>query len=148
MIAGVFKDMKLIEKVGTGIKRITDYFKEDNKPLPEIRTISGGLMITVFASKNENVIENVIENDVVKKNVIENVIENDVTENRKQEILKLIYFDSQISTKQLSEKLNVNIRTIFRDLENLKVKGIIEREGPDKGGYWKIIKSNHKNTKK
>ena len=182
VIAGVFKDMKLIEKVGTGIKRITDYFKENNKPLPEIRTISGGLMITVFASKNgnviennvveenvienvignviendvveENVIENVIENDIVEENVIENVIENDVveenviendvTENRKQEILKLIYSDSQISTKQLSEKLNVNIRTIFRDLENLKIKGIIEREGPDKGGYWKIIERINK----
>jgi len=27
-----------------------------------------------------------------------------------------------------------------RDIAKLKAKGIIKRIGPDKGGYWKIIK--------
>ncbi|MDR2836301.1 MAG: winged helix-turn-helix transcriptional regulator, partial [Bacteroidales bacterium] len=88
---------------------------------------------------------NVIESKV---NVIEdetNVIENgaDVIENKEQEILKQIYSNNKISTKELSEKLNVNIRTVFRHLEKLKAKKMIERIGPDKGGYWKILNNNN-----
>jgi predicted HTH transcriptional regulator len=28
--------------------------------------------------------------------------------------------------------------TIARDAEKLKAKGLIERIGPDQGGYWKV----------
>jgi ATP-dependent DNA helicase RecG len=39
----------------------------------------------------------------------------------------------------MSTQLNVNHKTIKRDLQKLKSRGILKREGPDKGGYWKII---------
>lgn len=38
----------------------------------------------------------------------------------------------------LSESLGVTTRTIERDMSTLKKKGIIERTGSDKGGYWEI----------
>jgi ATP-dependent DNA helicase RecG len=40
---------------------------------------------------------------------------------------------------ELAEQLNVTRRTIHRDIDKLKQKGLIERIGPDKGGYWKVI---------
>ena len=179
VIADFFKDMRLIEKVGTGIKRIIDYFKEDNLPLPEIRIISGGIMITVFAADIENDIEKVTdkvtenrpknrpengiensrndientENDIENmKNGIENGIEdtvydienveNDIENDRDKQILYLIEGNSKISTKQLAENLNISWRTLMRALDKLKTKGILERIGPDKGGYWKIIEKS------
>ena len=30
--------------------------------------------------------------------------------------------------------------TIYRDIEKMKKNGIVKRIGPDKGGYWKIIR--------
>jgi len=40
---------------------------------------------------------------------------------------------------ELSNMFNVNHKTIKRDIKILKEKGLIERIGPAKGGYWKII---------
>jgi len=63
-----------------------------------------------------------------------------VPENRVDSILKLIKKNKDISTLELSKLLNVNQKTIKRDMQILKAKGIIERIGPDKGGHWKILK--------
>ena len=41
---------------------------------------------------------------------------------------------------ELSNILNVTHKTIKRDIEKLKNRGLIERIGPDKGGHWKMIK--------
>jgi len=35
--------------------------------------------------------------------------------------------------------LNVNRRTIARDIESLKNEGKLIRVGGDKGGYWDVI---------
>jgi predicted HTH transcriptional regulator len=133
IIAGTCKDMQLIEKYGSGIGRVCDYFKEEGLQMPEFENISEGFQVTVYGYEFFN------ETEVIQNNDSNNVIEN-VIENREQEILKLVETDNKISTKQLSEKLKVNIRTIFRDIESLKTKGFIERVGADKGGYWKVNK--------
>ena len=61
-----------------------------------------------------------------------------VPEKRFDLIIKLIKKNKEISMLEISKLLNVNQKTIKRDIQILKVKGVIERIGPDKGGYWKI----------
>ena len=56
-----------------------------------------------------------------------------------QSIVVEIRNNSRISLINLSKILNVSRMTIFRDIEKMKENGIIDRVGPDKGGYWKII---------
>jgi ATP-dependent DNA helicase RecG len=76
-----------IEKYGSGIGRIINYFKEANLPLPTFRLTqgsafenhSGGFLVTVFAPDNKKLSENVTEN----KN-------NDPVNDRLSEIKKLI----------------------------------------------------------
>jgi ATP-dependent DNA helicase RecG len=152
-IAEFFKDSGLIEKYGSGIQRIIGYFKGKNHPLPEFKNISDGFQVTVFASgleKNTDVPEKDTEKGTEKdtgkgtENVTENVAENvaeNVTENREGKILELISKDNNVSTIQIAEKLSVTRMTIHRDIEKLKAKGLIERVGADKGGYWKIKNS-------
>ena len=38
----------------------------------------------------------------------------------------------------MADKLDVKVRTIYRDIEELK--RIIEYVGSAKGGYWKLLK--------
>jgi len=57
---------------------------------------------------------------------------------RREAIIYLMASDPKISMLKLSQKLNVNHKTIKRDIINLKEKKIIERVGPDKGGEWKV----------
>ncbi|MBO7325498.1 MAG: putative DNA binding domain-containing protein [Bacteroidales bacterium] len=55
---------------------------------------------------------------------------------RQQGIVGLIRSNSKITVEELAEKLDVNERTIHRDMEELKQ--IVEHVGPTKGGYWRI----------
>ena len=125
LIADFFKSLGLIEKYGSGIKRIVDYFIADNLPSPEFKNISDGFLVTVYSGKYFSSSENVTEN---------------VTENRINILIKLITDNPKITTTELSEKLNVTRMTIHRDLDDLKAIERIKRIGPDKGGYWEIKK--------
>ena len=124
-IAEFFKNLGWIEKYGSGIGRIINYFKEENLPLPEFKLQGEGFLVTVYAAVNTYVVENVVEN---------------VVEKRSQEILKLILRDKKISAKQISELLEITERTAQRDLENLKIMGFIKRVGPSKGGHWEVVR--------
>jgi ATP-dependent DNA helicase RecG len=70
-------------------------------------------------------------------------VREDLTE-RQKKILEIIKLNYSISAKELSIKLKNHDRTIERDLEKLKSKKIIKREGGDRGGYWIVIKKTHR----
>ena len=55
-----------------------------------------------------------------QRNVLENVLE---------------------TSASLSKKFKVNERTIRRDMSDLQKKGVIRRDGGDKGGRWIVIES-------
>ncbi len=57
---------------------------------------------------------------------------------RHQGIISLIRHNPQITAEEMAEKLDVKVRTIYRDLEELK--HLIKYVGPSKGGYWKLLK--------
>lgn len=57
---------------------------------------------------------------------------------RQQGIVSLIKRNNQITVEELAAKLDVNERTIYRDLEELK--NVIKYIGPSRGGYWTFLK--------
>ena len=57
---------------------------------------------------------------------------------RQQGIISLIKQDQFITAEEIAEKLDAGLRTIRRDLEDLK--DLIEYEGSAKGGHWKFLK--------
>jgi ATP-dependent DNA helicase RecG len=63
---------------------------------------------------------------------------NSLSQNEK-EILMIIRNNPRISISHLSLRVGINIRNIKNNLEKLKNKGLIERIGKPKGGFWKII---------
>ena len=57
---------------------------------------------------------------------------------RQQGIVKLIRQNPTITIEEMANLLDVNDRTIKRDIEELK--NVIEHVGPTKGGTWRLIK--------
>jgi len=55
-------------------------------------------------------------------------------------IALLISEDEKITKKRMSEILNISNTAVDKNILQLKSLSIIERVGPDKGGYWKVIK--------
>ncbi len=54
-------------------------------------------------------------------------------------ILDLLRKDNHITTKIIVEMSGKSIRTVNRAISSLKDKGLIERIGSNKTGYWKVI---------
>ncbi len=56
------------------------------------------------------------------------------------EILNLIKQDENLTIAELSVALEISERSIERALQSLREDGRLERQGPAKGGIWKILK--------
>ena len=56
-------------------------------------------------------------------------------------ILKEIENKNNITQNELIEKTGIALGTVKRVIEELKEKGYIKREGSNKTGYWKLLKS-------
>jgi len=66
-------------------------------------------------------------------------VEKTVEKNR-EKILALIKENPLITAKDLAEKTRLSRRGIEWNIQYLKQKGTLKRVGPDKGGYWKIVR--------
>ena len=116
LVADFFKTLGLIEKYGSGIRRIIDYCASEGLITPEFKNISDGFMVTVFAQKTEK-----------------------GSEKGSEKIITLINKNPSITIKKIAELLGVSTRAIEKQLATLKEKGLIKRSGPDKGGHWIVI---------
>ena len=134
----VFYKAGFIESWGRGWKKICDGFVSAGLPKPTIESKQGGVLVT-FQRNNVNLSN---QNPIDAQNVAVNVVE-ELTE-RQQNIIRLIEDcvaqNVAVNTKYLSEKLNVNRKTIQRDMAHLQERKLIQWIGPDKTGQWKIIK--------
>ena len=54
------------------------------------------------------------------------------------EIILEIINDSQISIVELSQRMGISTTAIENNITKLKEKGILQRIGPDKSGYWEV----------
>jgi len=129
-IAEFFKEVGLIEKYGSGIKRVRQEFTEYGLPEPVFKKLKDGMIVTAFGT-------NYIKNNVT--DITDNVtdVPDNVTD-RYYDILNIIVENNQISTRKIAEIMNISKRTVLRDIEKMKEENMIERIGSEKGGYWKI----------
>jgi predicted HTH transcriptional regulator len=56
-------------------------------------------------------------------------------------LFSLIKENNQITAAEISNVLNISLSTAKRKIKILKSRGLIERIGSDKTGFWKIIGS-------
>jgi len=131
LIAKAFKEVGLIERYGSGIYRIQELCRQYGIVEPVFKEVSNGFQVTIFKEKlNEPVNEPV------------NEPANEPANNRQKEIISLIHQNHSISINELSKICKVGRETIKRDLNKLKQMNLIQRIGPDKGGYWQIVQDN------
>lgn len=118
IIADVLYKCHIIEAWGTGFKNTYELCKEKNVECSYEKEQDGFWF--VFYRKNTLI------NDTKKLTELEIMILNEIKE------------DNRITRDELSLKVGRSSRNIQRVLDSLKQKGIIERVGPNHGGYWEI----------
>jgi len=123
-IMRVFKDLHMVEQLGTGLPRILSAYSED------VYTFTPNF-IKIDFKFNENTLSG------VKKENLKLEIELNNTE---QEILKLMKENSSITQNEIANKLRINRVSVAKNIKKLKGNGIITRVGSNKTGSWKILK--------
>ena len=141
LIAQTFFKAGFIESWGRGFEKIKKECEQYNIPIPEIDIKTSGVMVKCNPSEIYMDLLNKMKgkNDQIKvhKNVQINNYEK-LTRIEKQ-ILNIILETPQITQVNIASQLKKTPKTIQRGVSTLKEKGIIERVGSNKKGYWKII---------
>ncbi len=127
-IAQFVKDLGWIEKYGTGIKRVIELFEKSNLPTPVIRNQQNGVFVEIRSGYKD--LDKDLEKDLEKDNLT----------TRQMLILNELIRNKKITQQELSKKIGINDKNIRNNLQTLKEKGLIKRIGPDKGGYWEVLK--------
>jgi ATP-dependent DNA helicase RecG len=129
LIFGLFTRMNLVEQVGSGIPRMRNLMLAASLPEP-VYNKEGFFTIKFLRSPEE-------KNDSNRNKDTEKVTEK-VTENQRL-ILQNISENPYITSFELSSKVGISDNKVRINIAKLKSRGILERIGADKGGYWKII---------
>ena len=130
LIAEMLHRVHFIEKWGRGIKLILS--KEPDAEFSEV----GTKFITTF--KRRSYFEGKKGFEKLGEKVVEKVVEK-LTATR-QKIISHMQQNKTISAKELSGIVGISQRKIQENISWLKEKGLIKRIGPDKGGYWEVVK--------
>lgn len=129
-IMRIYKDLELVEHLGSGLNRILKIYNKDS-----------------FLIKN-NYMKNIFYSNYTKLKVDDpvNDLVNDPLNDPVNQIVDLLTENNKLSYDDLASILNKSKATVKRYIQKLKTLNLIKRVGSDKTGYWKII--NQKGNKK
>ena len=140
IIADVFARMDLMERRGSGLRKIIEaYESEENykeELKPEFRSTDSSFT-TVLKNLNHDT-QNETQSDT--QNETQNGGQNLNPIDRREKIIELMNENSKITSLDLSNILLVSVSTIKRDLKILTDEKTIEYVGSAKDGYWKVNK--------
>ena len=147
----VFRDVDMVEALGTGMLRVLKVYKEENFVFMDnfIRVVIpyNWLPSELSNGSSENKTVNVAGNnihDLSERQLFIMDIMIDVAENVAENVAERF----KVNTKYLSERLGVNRKTVQRDLVELVEKHLVRWVGSDKTGHWKVIKTIEKQESK
>ena len=117
----VFKDVGLVEQLGSGISRILQFYDKS------IFQMSEHFIKVVFPFSLPDEKRDIANGD------INGGINGDINI-----ILSLLKKDPYITAKKMSEQTGFSTRKISRVIKSLRESDVIVRVGSTKKGYWKV----------
>ena len=113
-IANIFKEAGLIERYGSGIKRISGVFHSNGLPAPIFENYQHGFRVTVFSLQKSS-------------------------EKSSEKIYILIKSNPKITADEVAKTLGISQRAVEKQISGLKQDGRLQRHGGRKEGFWKIV---------
>jgi ATP-dependent DNA helicase RecG len=139
-IGDFLKELDLTEGRGTGFPIMFRKLKNNNSPEPIIETDAQGRYFLITIPVNPEWVE---EQEETNNSAEETIQEIDQKIDQKIDdidiqIIHLFDENPYYSISDISKKINRSITPVKKRIDKLKSRGILERIGADKGGYWKI----------
>jgi len=133
VIAKFFKEIGRVDELGSGVRNTYKYcglYTPGTKP-EFIEDDIFRTIIPIKANQHEEAISG-SNLDEVRRKVRRKF------GGSSEKIIELIFGDQYITASEMAEVIGNTERAVEKQLAKLKEKDIIDRIGPDKGGYWKI----------
>lgn len=127
VIVGVFRDLgrRYIERLGTGIRRMTMAMEEHGLPRPRFEEVGSEFRVTLMGP-GERFMEELAERPLWAADLNE----------RQIEVVLYVGEHGRISRKECAESLAISSRTAARDLSELVKRGILVSRGAGRGAYY------------
>jgi predicted HTH transcriptional regulator len=126
-IMRIYKDLDMVEQLGSGMNRILSFYKKD------IFIFDEDFLKMVFISNYDE-----IEGSQIGGQMGSQIGGQIVLTSRQQEIFNLIKENKNITQKELESYLKINRSAILKHINNLKEKGVLKRVGGTRG-HWEVI---------
>ena len=149
----VFKDVDLIENIGSGVLRILDAydkscfkfmdhflrvsFKYKENPFEYDQKINQENDQRELSNIQNKIISLINQNSKITQKEMAKI--NDKINDKETQILKALNENPKLTIPELNKITKISTATISRYLKQLQDKRIIERVGSNKSGYWKIL---------
>jgi ATP-dependent DNA helicase RecG len=115
-IATLFKEAGIIEKYGSGIKRVLESIRSYGLKDPSFEEIQDGFRVTFFKTTQKTT-----QKTLTRDKIIDILREN-----------------PNITRSEMAQLLGKSQNTIKEHLAALKSENRVERIGSDREGYWKV----------
>ena len=146
LLADVFHRMKIVEKWGSGIKRIFDAFREAGLPLPEYRVDETSVTVVVPREYSHETGKRLFSRNAEDSLEVREEYEpapNLFPESRKcrssasfEDVWSYIRQRKNVTFSQMLADLDIGRRTLAYRLEELKSRGLIVRTGNTRSAVW------------
>ena len=115
----VFRDVGLVEQLGSGMTRILKAYDES------IFEFTPNFLVITFPFEEDFTVSNGTDDGTVNITA--------------EKIIELIKANNAITVNELVEMKRKSRRTILREIKKLKECSIIRRVGSDRTGHWEIV---------
>ncbi|KUJ95355.1 MAG: Divergent AAA domain protein [Desulfonauticus sp. 38_4375] len=130
-IARVFREIGRADELGSGVRNIFKYTPIYSK---------GGTPQLIEKDVFKIIIPLVPDNSYEIKEKGSEKSSEKGSEKSSEKILGYMKENKNITIAELSQKLGISTRAVEKHISKLKQQGKVKRIGPDKGGYWKVVK--------
>ena len=119
----IFRDLKFVEQLGTGIQRVLRVYPKDI-----FEFFPNHIRVTIYFNSNRFMEENSLKKKIATY---------DINETQKS-ILNLIVNNPNVTQEELGNLLGVTVKTISRNFKTLIENNYVKRIGTNKNGYWQV----------
>ena len=119
------------ENIGSGFPLILSAWSEKHWLKPELFDQPELLQVKLRLT---------IVNNTANTSEDSNTNEEKTRKKTTEKILKSIQNNPYITHRDLADLLGLSEDGVFYNIKKLKQQGLLRRVGPDKGGYWEIVK--------
>ena len=136
LLAKLMYHVKDIESFGTGINRIANECKAVGVKV-EFEIQKSGFTVVFYRPKIHSISDDNIV-DSIADNIVDNIVDSIVDNETQKSILLMMKQKPRTSTKEIANEVGIAPRNIQVHIKSLKEKGLVERIGSAKGGYWLV----------